>query len=256
MGGAVRRLRQLGPGDHRPVHRLGALEVGPVDPPDAAAPARLRGLRPRALLRPDGALPAARRRGQHPRREPHDAGAVLPPAAAPGARRQAAPARDHDPEVAAAAAAGDVADRAPRGLALLPGAERAADRRGEGHPPAALLGQDLLRPQGPRDARGQRDRRDHARRAALPVPAAPDHGRGRALPEPARGRVGAGGAAQHGRPRAHVPAAAADPAVASSSSATSAGPSAPRRARATRPRTRWSRTGSSAPRSIPTCPCR
>ena len=32
------------------------------------------------------ALPAARRRGQHPRREPHDAGAVLPPAAPPGAR--------------------------------------------------------------------------------------------------------------------------------------------------------------------------
>ena len=55
-------------------------------------------------------------------------------------------------------------------------------------------------------------------------------------------RVGAGGAAQHGRARAHVAAAAADPARARSSSATSAGPSAPRRARATRPRTRWSRT--------------
>ena len=39
-----------------------------------------------------------------------------------------------------------------------------------------------------------------------------------------------------------------------SSSATSAGPSARRRARATRPRTRWSRRGSSAPRS--TSPCR
>ena len=56
-------------------------------------------------------------------------------------------------------------------------------------------------------------RRDHARRAALSVPAAPDHGRGRALPEPARGRVGAGGAAQHGRTHAHVAAAAADPAA-------------------------------------------
>ena len=62
-----------------------------------------------------GALPDAGRRGQHPRREPHDAGAVLPPAAPPGARGQAAPAGDHDPEVAAAPAAGDVADRAPRG---------------------------------------------------------------------------------------------------------------------------------------------
>ena len=35
----------------------------------------------------------ARRRGQHPRRQPDDAGAVLPPAAPPGADRQAAPAR-------------------------------------------------------------------------------------------------------------------------------------------------------------------
>ena len=41
-----------------------------------------------------------------------------------------------------------------------------------------------------------------------------------------------------------------------SSSATSAGPSARRRARATRPRTRWSRTGSSAPRSTWACRCR
>ena len=47
-------------------------------------------------------------------------------------------------------------------------------------------------------------------------------------PNLARGRVGPGGAAQHGRPRAHVAAPAADPAPSSSSSATSAGPSAPR----------------------------
>ena len=211
LGGPVRRLRQLGAGHHRPVHRLRAVEVGAVDAPDAPAPARLRGLGPGALLRPPGALPAARGRGEHPRREPHDARAVLPPAAAPGARGQAAPAGDHDPEVAAAPAAGDVADRAPLRVALLPRAERAADRRGEGHPPRALLGQDLLRPQGPRDAREQRGRRDHPRRAPLPVPAAPDPRRGGALPEPARGPVGPGGAAQHGRPRAHVAAPAAHP---------------------------------------------
>ena len=139
-----------------------------------------------------------------------DAGAVLPPAAAPGARRQAAPADHHDPEVAAAAAAGDLADRAPVGVALLPGPERAAHRRGEGHPPRAVLGQGLLRPQGPRHAREQRGRRDLPRRAALPLPAEPDRGGDRALPEPARGRLGPGGAAQHGRPRAHVPAPAPD----------------------------------------------
>ena len=158
-----------------------------------------------------GALPPARRGGQHPRREPHHARPVLPPAAPPGARRQAAPAGDHDPEVAAAPAAGDVADRAPVGVALLPRAERAADRRGEGQPPRPVLRQDLLRPQGPRDAREQRGRRDLPRRAPVSVPAAPDPRRGGALPEPARGPVGAGGAAQHGRPRAHVAAPAAHP---------------------------------------------
>ncbi len=249
VGGPVRRLRQLGAGDHRPVRRLGAVEVGPDDAPDAAAPARLRGLRPGALLGAARALPDPRRRGQHPRREPHDAGAVLPPAAPPGAGGEAAAAGDHDPEVAAAAAAGDVADRAPVRVALLPGAERAADRRGEGHPPGPLQRQDLLRPQGPRDAREQRGRRDLPRRAAVSVPAAADPRRGRALPEPARGRVGAGGAAQHGRPRAHVAAPAAHPSRTRSSSATSAGPSARRRARATRPPTPSSRTGSSGPRS-------
>ena len=77
-------------------------------------------------------------------------------------------------------------------------------------PARAVLGQDLLRPQGPRDARGQRGRGDLPRRAALPLPAEPDRGGDRALPEPARGRLGPGGAAQHGRPRAHVPAPAPD----------------------------------------------
>ena len=55
------------------------------------------------------------------------------------------------------------------------------------------------------------ERRDLPRRAALSVPAAPDPGRGLPLPQPARGGVGAGGAAQHGRARPHVAAAAADP---------------------------------------------
>jgi 2-oxoglutarate dehydrogenase E1 component len=53
-------------------------------------PARLRGLRPRAQLGAARALPLARRRGQHARGEPDHAGPVLPPAAPPGAGRQAA----------------------------------------------------------------------------------------------------------------------------------------------------------------------
>ena len=37
LGGAVRRLRQLRPGDHRQLHRRRRVEVGPDDAPDAAA---------------------------------------------------------------------------------------------------------------------------------------------------------------------------------------------------------------------------
>ena len=53
--------------------------------PDAAAAPRLRGLGPRALLRPRRALPPGLRRGQHPGGQLHHAGPVLPPAAPPGA---------------------------------------------------------------------------------------------------------------------------------------------------------------------------
>ena len=171
VGGAVRRLRQQRAGDHRPVHRLRPREVGPVDAPDAAAAARLRGLRPGALLRAPGALAAARRRGQHPRRLPLDPGAVLPPAAAPGEDRQAAAAGRDDAEVAAAPAAGDEPHRAPLGHAVLPRAGGAARRQREGLAPDPLQRQGLLRPRRRRAAPGQRRRRDRPRRAALSVPA-------------------------------------------------------------------------------------
>ena len=42
VGGPVRRLRQQRAGRHRPVHRLGAGQVGPDHAPDAAPAARLR----------------------------------------------------------------------------------------------------------------------------------------------------------------------------------------------------------------------
>ena len=57
-------------------------------------------------------------------------------------------------------------------------------------------------------------RRHRPRRAALSLPRGADPRAGRQLPEPARGRVGPGGAAQHGRARPHVAAAHADPAPA------------------------------------------
>ena len=134
VGGAVRRLRQQRAGHLRPVHRLRPGQVGPDHAADDAAAARLRGLGSRALQRAPRAVPAARGRGQHPRRQPHDAGADVPPHPAPGEDPQAAPADHHDAEVAAAAAAGVQPDRAPLRDAVLPRPRRAVDRRGQGHP--------------------------------------------------------------------------------------------------------------------------
>ena len=62
LGGAVRRLRERRAGDHRPVHRVRPLEVGPDVPARAVPAARLRGQRARAQLGAARALPAARRR--------------------------------------------------------------------------------------------------------------------------------------------------------------------------------------------------
>ena len=70
--------------------------------PDAAAPARLRGQRPRAFERAPRAVPAARSAGEHPHRQLHDGCAVLPSPTAPGARSHRAPARGRHAEGVAA----------------------------------------------------------------------------------------------------------------------------------------------------------
>ena len=93
LGGAVRRLRQRRADDRRPVHLERPRQVEADLAADAAAPARVRGQRARALERPARAVPAARRAGQHADRELHDVGPVLPPAPPPGARPGRAAAR-------------------------------------------------------------------------------------------------------------------------------------------------------------------
>ena len=70
LGSAVRRLRQRRADHRRPVPRLRPLEVGTDVTTDAAPAARLRGKRAGAFERAAGAVPSARGAGKHPDREP------------------------------------------------------------------------------------------------------------------------------------------------------------------------------------------
>ena len=110
VGSAVRRLRERRAGHHRPVHRQRRRQVAAPQRPRAAPAARLRRAGPGALERPARALPGAVRRGQHPGRPPDDAGAVLPPAAPPGAAPLAQAAHRDDAEEPAAPPAAPSAD--------------------------------------------------------------------------------------------------------------------------------------------------
>ena len=155
LGSAVRRLRQRRADHHRPVHVGGPLEVARDVAPDAAAAARLRGQRPRALERAARAVPPARRAGEHAHRELHDVGAVLPSRAAPGARRDRAAAHRDDAEgPAAAEAGGSTLDDLARGR-VPAGDRRRARRPRAGHAARALLREGLLRHRRPRGPRGR-----------------------------------------------------------------------------------------------------
>ena len=124
MGGAVRRLHQRRAGDRGPVPVGGALQVGAHHATHAPAAARIRGPGTGALQRPAGALPPARRRGQHPGRQPHHAGAVLPSAPPAGAADPPASAGGHDTQEPAPAAPGQLAAGGSRHGHLAAGARR------------------------------------------------------------------------------------------------------------------------------------
>ena len=136
-------------------------------------PARLRGQRARALERPARAVPAAGRAGQHPDRELHDRGPVLPPAPPPGARRDGAAARRDDAEGPAAPQARRLDARGALDR-RVPARDPRPDGRLRRAPARPLQRQGLLRHRRPRRAAGRDRRRRGAARAALPVP-----GRGR-----------------------------------------------------------------------------
>ena len=131
VGGAVRRLRELGAGDRGPVH----VAAWPSGADLAACRCCCRTAtraRARAFERAARALPPARRRGQHPRRQLHHPRAVLPPAPPPGARVEVRAARADDAQEPAAppAARLRVEELAERRLP-------ARDRRPEAAAPAS-----------------------------------------------------------------------------------------------------------------------
>ena len=116
------------PDHHRPVPGRRGREVGAALAPGDAAPPRLRGAGPRALLGAARALPAAPRRRQPARPDAIDGGAVLPPPARPAPHRARRAGRGDDPQEPAAPGGRQEPRRRPRRRlprrAARPGAPR------------------------------------------------------------------------------------------------------------------------------------
>ena len=200
LGGAVRRLRQRRADHPRPVHRRRPVEVGRDLAADPAAAARLRGQRARALERAARALPPVDRPGEHPRRQPVHRRAVLPPAPATGARAGRAAARRDDAEGAAPPAGGgiDASPTSPR----APSSRCSTTRRQykERTQRLVLCSGKVYYDIAGHELRADADHVAVARIEQLyPFPSEQVEGPRRLLPEPRGGRLGAGGAAEHGR---------------------------------------------------------
>ena len=148
VGGAVRRLHQRRPGHHRPVPRRRRGQVEPAQRARAAAPARLRGAGAGALVGAHRALPHECGRGQHAGLQRHDGGAVLPPAAPPGAHRAAHAADPVHAEAGPAHEADPVTDRRADHR-LVPGDPRRSVR----HRPRCRAADRVLQRQGGRGTR-------------------------------------------------------------------------------------------------------
>ena len=139
-------------------------------------------------------------------------------------------------------------------VALLPRAERAADRRGEGHPPGCCApARSTTTSRATRCARTTRAWRSRASSCCTRSRSSRSSTRWRATRTCARWR-GSRRSRATWAPAPTCRRGCSTSCPRTSSSATSAGPSAPRRARATRPPTRSSRPASSARRSTLTEP--
>ena len=263
LGSAVRRLRQRRADHDRPVHLLLPSRSGASRAGWSAAAARLRRAGAGAFERAHRALPAALRRGQHAGVQLHHARAVLPPAAPPDVRRHGPPRhaqaadRLHAQEPAAPPAApsrtleeftgggfrevlATTADVEPGRVTRVVFCSgkvyydllAAREAQGAGH--VALVRVEQLYPFA--DGAGE--------------------GRAGALSGHGRGRLGAGGAAQHGPMALHAASASSRSLEATRPrrSATWAGRKAPARPPAPGSATSRSRRKLSPPRSSPAPP--
>ena len=202
LGGPVRRLRQRRPGDHRPVHRLGRVEVAAASGPGHAPAARLRRAGARALHAPGSSASSS----SAPRTTSRSSYPTTPAQYFHLLRRQVR--RDfrkplivmtpksllrHKP----ARLAGRGARRRARFHEVLDDRRGRADRVAPG---GALLRQGLLRPAAKR-ARTRQDRRgrDRPARAVLPLAGRRARGAARAATATAASGSGAGRVAEHGR---------------------------------------------------------
>ena len=162
------------------------------------------------------ALPPGGGRGQHPRGQLHHAGAVLPPAAPPGAGVEAAPADRDDAQEPAAPAGGQLdalEDLAEGHFQRVIDDPRFADGGREAVTKLVLCSGKIYYDIAGHEERDRaRAHRDRARGAALPVPRGGPAGADGELPQPRARGLGAGGAAQHGRARVHAPPHGEDPA--------------------------------------------
>ena len=252
LGGAVRRLRQLRPGDHRPVHRRRRVEVGPDDAADAApAPARLRGRRARSTRAPGSSASsssAPRATSASPTRRPPPSTSTCCAARRGSQSRGRWWSSRRRACCGCTAAASKLEDLTDGHLPVRP--RRPAGRRPPARRSSASCSAAASSTTTSTATSGARRRRSVAiARVELLYPFARDAAPRliAQLPEPEEGRLGPGGAEEHGRLERHgaPPARARCPRA--SSSATSAARSAPAPARATRPRTAPSRSGSSSP---------
>ena len=210
LGGAVRRLRQRGAGDHRQFIVSGRGEVGPdLAAHAAAARTATRASGPEHSSARIERFLAARRRGQHPRRQPHDRRpSTSTCCAARRGSRKPRPLVVFTPKSLlrlprATSTLEDLTD------GLLPVRPRRPARRGprrEGRAARALQRQDLLRHRRAHE-RARAPRTSPIARVELLYPFAKEQltRADRALPEPEGDRLGPGGAAQHGRLDACMP---------------------------------------------------